>query len=308
MENILIVGSGPAAYAAAMTVLKHRPMLFEGEIVGDIGPGGQLTTTTDVDNYPGFPQGIQGPELMKQMKEHAVRNGVRIVSKTVTRVYKENGVFVVHTDESRYSARCVIVATGASAKRLRVPGTGDGEFWQKGISACAVCDGFFFSGMDVAVIGGGDSAMEEAMYMSNIARRVYLVHRRFGFRARKDKLDKVMGLKNVEKMMPYVLVSAHGDEFLKYIKLRNPESGEEVDLNVDGLFFAIGHVPNTKFLEENVELDDAGYIITNERMHTSVEGLFACGDVQDPVYRQAVTAASSGYIAGIESCKYIERQ
>lgn len=308
MENIFIIGSGPAAYAAAMTVLKHRPVLFEGEIVGDIGPGGQLTTTTNVDNYPGFPRGVQGPDLMKQMKDQAIKNGVRIVSKTVTKVYKEGGVFMVHTDESNHFARCAIIATGASAKRLRVPGTRDGEFWQKGISACAVCDGFFFSGMDVAVIGGGDSAMEEALYMSNIARKVYLIHRRLEFRARKDKLDRITSLENVEMMVPYVLVSAHGDEFLKHIRLKNHETGEETDLHVDGLFFAIGHVPNTKFLDGSVELDEAGYIRANRRMHTSVEGLFACGDVQDSVYRQAVTAAASGYIAGVEGCKYIGRQ
>lgn len=307
MENILIVGSGPAAYAAAMTVLKYSPVLFEGEVVGDIGPGGQLTTTTDVDNYPGFPHGVQGPRLMKQMREQAINNGVRIISKTVTKLRKEGSTFVVYTDLDKYVAKSVIIATGASARRLYVPGTREGEFWQKGISACAVCDGFFFSGMDVAIIGGGDSAMEEALYMSNIAKKVYLVHRRLGFRARKDKLDKIKKLKNLEMVVPSVLVSAHGDDFLRYIKLRNPETGEETDLPVDGLFFAIGHVPNTKFLDESVELNEAGYIKTNERMHTSVEGLFACGDVQDSVYRQAVTAAASGYIAGIEGCKYVEK-
>lgn len=306
MESVLIVGSGPAAYAAAMTVLKYKPVLFEGEIVGDIGPGGQLTTTTDVDNYPGFPHGVQGPELMRKMREQAIKSGVRVISKTVAKLYKEEGKFVAHTDQDTYMAKSVIIATGASARRLYVRGTREGEFWQKGISACAVCDGFFFSGMNVAIIGGGDSAMEETLYMSNIAKKVYLIHRRSGFRARQDKLEKVRSLKNVEMVIPSVLVSAHGDDFLKYIKLKNPETGEESDLPVDGLFFAIGHVPNTKFLDKSVELSETGYIQTNERMHTSVEGLFACGDVQDSVFRQAVTAAASGYVAGIESCRYIE--
>lgn len=305
MENVVIIGSGPAAYTAAMSVLSFNPILFEGEIVGDVGPGGQLTTTTYVDNYPGFPNGVQGPELMSSMREHAQESGIKIISKTVTSITKENGIFNIVAGNNAYKSRSIIIATGASAKRLYAPGTREGEYWQKGISACAVCDGFFYEGMDVAVIGGGDSAMEETIYLSNIAKKVYLIHRRAEFRARADKLEKVKSIKNVEIITPAVLVSAHGDEVLKYIKLENKTTNEVYDLNIDGLFFAIGHNPNTKFLNGMLKLDDLGYIQTDKWMHTSVDGCFACGDVQDYVYRQAITASSSGYIAGIEAKKYL---
>jgi len=308
MEDVIIIGSGPAAYTAALYTIKHTPLLFEGEVVGDIGPGGQLTTTTAVDNYPGFPNGTQGPELMDDMKAQATSRGLRIVSKTVTSLVKEGSKFVVSTGATKYEAKSVIVATGASAKRLYAPGTKEGEYWQKGISACAVCDGFFFKNEVVGIIGGGDTAMEETKYMSNIASKVYLIHRRNEFRARKDMLARVKSLKNVEIVTPANLVSAHGNEFLEYVKLNNPETDEVFELKMNGLFFAIGHIPNTKFLCEDVKLDELGYIKTNERGHTSVEGLFACGDVQDFKYRQAVTAAASGCISGIECCKYIERQ
>ncbi|ELA42468.1 uncharacterized protein VICG_00567 [Vittaforma corneae ATCC 50505] len=177
---------------------------------------------------------------------------------------------------------------------------------KRGISACAVCDGFFFKDEVVAIIGGGDSAMEETIYMSNIASKVYLIHRRNEFRARRDMLQRVKSLRNVEIITPANLVSAHGTEFLEYIKLKNAQTDEKFELRVSGLFFAIGHDPNTKFLESDVKVNEMGYVITNTRMHTSVKGLFACGDVQDFKYKQAVTAAASGCIAGIECSKYIK--
>lgn len=306
VESVIVIGSGPAAYTAALFTADHRPVLFEGEVVGGIGPGGQLTTTTAVDNYPGFPHGTQGPKLMESMKAQAVSRGLRVISSTVIKLEKHDGRFVIYTSNSKYEARSVILATGASAKRLYVPGTKEGEFWQKGISACAVCDGFFFKNEVVAIIGGGDSAMEETIYMSNIASKVYLIHRRNEFRARKDMLQRVRSLKNVEIITPANLTSAHGSEFLEYIKLKNAETDEEFDLKVSGLFFAIGHTPNTNFLEKNVKVNEMGYVIVNDQMHTSVDGLFACGDVQDFKYRQAVTAAASGCIAGIECGRYIK--
>ncbi|KAM0681206.1 hypothetical protein GINT2_000402 [Glugoides intestinalis] len=308
MENLIIIGSGPAAYSSAMFTITQRPLMFEGEIVGDIGPGGQLTTTTDVDNYPGFPHGVQGPDLMENMKKQAIEKGLRIVSRTVKKVEKEADHFSVHTSNDVYRTKSIIVATGASAKRLYAPGCRENEFWQKGISACAVCDGFFFKDEVVAIIGGGDSAMEETIYMSNIAKKVYLIHRRNEFRARYDKLEKVKSLKNVEIITPANLISAHGQEFLEFIKLENVESGEVFDLEVNGLFFAIGHIPNSKFLNNLVETNEVGYIVTNDRMHTSLEGLYACGDVQDFTYKQAVTAAASGCIAGLECIKYLEKK
>lgn len=308
MEEIVIIGSGPAAYSAALFSIKHNPILFEGEIVGDIGPGGQLTTTTNVDNFPGFPNGTQGPDLMNDMKEQAKRKGIRIVSRTVNKLEKKEDRFIIHTSDKIYESKSVILGTGASAKRLYVPGTREGEFWQKGISACAVCDGFFFKDEVVAIIGGGDSAMEETIYMSNIAKKVYLIHRRNEFRARADKLEYVKNISNVEIVTPANLLSAHGNDFLEHIKIENSETGEISELNVNGLFFAIGHTPNTQFLSKDVKCNDVGYVIVNERMHASVEGLFACGDVQDFKYRQAVTAAATGCIAGIEASKYVENK
>lgn len=306
MENIIIIGSGPAAYAAALSSVKHKPLMFEGELVGDIGPGGQLTTTTNVDNYPGFPNGVQGPDLMEAMREQAINKGIRIVSKTVTSLKKEKDNFVVSIKGKDYAARSVIIATGASAKRLHVPGTNDGEFWQKGISACAICDGFFFKGKNVAVLGGGDSAMEEAIYLSNIAKKLYVIHRRNEFRARPDKVDKIKSISNLEIVTPAVLVSAHGEGVLKCLKLQNPETKETFELEVDGLFFGIGHDPNVKFLGNLLELNELGYIETDSDTHTSAEGCFACGDVQDYVFRQAITAAASGCIAGFEAVSYVE--
>lgn len=308
MESVIIIGSGPAAYAAALSTAELKPLLFEGEIIGDIGPGGQLTTTTNVDNYPGFPNGVQGPDLMDQMREQAIKKGVRIISKTINLVKANKDDFIVVAKNDEYMTKSIIIATGASAKRLYAPGTTEDGFWQKGISACAVCDGFFFNGKIVAVIGGGDSAMEETIYLSNIAKKVYLIHRRDEFRARPDKVEKIKSISNIELITPAVLVSAHGNKSLEYLKLQNVETKEEFELSVDGLFFAIGHKPNTDFLNNMLELNELGYIVTNDVMETSVKGIYACGDVQDYAYRQAITAASSGCIAGLEAIKYLEEK
>lgn len=306
-KNIAIIGSGPAAYAAALFCLKFNPVLFEGEYAGGVGPGGQLTTTTNVDNFPGFPHGVQGPDLMDGMKEQLLKKGLNIVSKTVEKVRKVESSFILTTnDEQEYNFRAVIIATGASAKRLSVPGTNEGEFWQKGISACAVCDGFFFKDENVAIIGGGDTAMEETQYMANIAKKVYLIHRRNEFRARSDKVEQIKMLKNVEIVTPAQLVSANGDKVLSSITLENLNTKEHFNLEVSGMFFAIGHTPNTWFLDESVKKNETGYLITDDKMRTSVPGLFACGDVQDFRFRQAVTAASSGCIAATECCKFLD--
>ncbi|KAI4291350.1 thioredoxin reductase (NADPH) [Pancytospora philotis] len=303
-ENVIVIGSGPAAYSAALYCIDLKPLLFEGEYTESAQPGGQLMTTTDVDNYPGFPGGTTGPGLMDDMRAQALEEGVRIISNDVVSVKKEDGVFVVKDAGEVYRARAVIVATGAAAKRLYEPGTRDGEFWQKGISACAVCDGYIFKNKTVAVIGGGDTAMEEALYMSNIASRVHLLHRRNEFRAREDKLCKVRNTANIEVITPAELVSAHGDTKLENIKVIDKEAGKTFDIAVDGLFFAIGHVPNVKFLDGMVELS-GGYIKTDGSGRTSVEGMFACGDVQDYYYRQAITAAASGCVAADQCVKYL---
>lgn len=305
-EQVVIVGSGPAAYSAALYASQRKPLLFEGEFTEGIGPGGQLTTTTDVDNYPGFPSGTQGPALMEVMRKQALSEGVRIVAKNVVKVARDGDLFIIEDSKTAYRSRSVIIATGASAKRLYVPGTRDGEFWQRGISACAVCDGAIFRNKTVAVIGGGDSAMEEVLYLSKIASKAYLIHRRHGFRAREDKLAKVRSTPNIEIITPAELVAAHGNDVLESIELVDNETGETFKLEVDGLFFGIGHNPNTGFLEGLVEVNGNGYIVTDENMHTSMKGLFACGDVQDYYYRQAVTAAASGCVAALECLKYLE--
>lgn len=311
IEDVIIVGGGPAAHAAALYISCKQPLMFEGEIIGDIGPGGQLTTTTDVDNYPGFPNGVQGPDLMEIMRKESESRGVRIVGKTVMSVEKleerDRTLFRVHIKDRSYLTRSLIVATGASAKRLYVPGTNEGEFWQRGISACAVCDGFFFRNKVVAVIGGGDSAMEDVLYLSNIAKKVYLIHRRNEFRARKDKIAKVRGVENVEIIQPAVLQSAYGDEVLGGLKIEMVDSSDVVDLKVDGLFFAIGHIPNVQFLNGMVELRENGYIKAYDGLKSSAPGIFVCGDVQDYVYRQAVTAAADGCIAAKSCMEYLNK-
>lgn len=304
VENIVVIGSGPAAYSAVLYSLASTPLLFEGEYTESSAPGGQLMTTTDVDNYPGFPTGTKGPSLMDSMRQQAVDQGIRIISRNIVSVTKKDGVFILSDGKKTYMARAVIVATGATAKRLNAPGTNDGEFWQRGISACAVCDGFAFKNKRVAVIGGGDTAMEEALYLSKIATKVYVIHRRNEFRARKDKLDKISAAKNIEILTPTELVSAHGRESLEYLKIINNETNEVSELQLEGLFFGIGHTPNAKFLDGSVELVN-GYIKTDRNMATTVPGLFACGDVQDHYYRQAVTAAASGCQAAIACLKYI---
>ncbi|KAF9763608.1 Thioredoxin reductase [Nosema granulosis] len=308
-ENVIIVGSGPAAYAAALYSRSINPLILRGGYIGNNGPGGQLTTTTTVDNYPGFPVGIQGPDLMENMYQHALKHNIRQNMNTVIRISKKENFYIVETDEGVYESKAVIVATGASARRMFVPGTGDDELWQKGISSCAVCDGFFFKGKDVCVIGGGDSAMVETEFLSNIAKKVYVIHRRNEFRARPDLVKKVRKIQNVEYLTPFSLQSAHGEEKLEYIKIKNTISGDIVDLKVDGMFFGIGHDPNTSFLKEKLShvLDESQYIISDKNMKTSEDGLFACGDVADKTYKQAVTAAGMGCLAGLEATKYINK-
>lgn len=306
MQKVVVIGSGPAAYTAALYVAEHKPLLFEGDYDAEIGPGGQLTTTTDVDNYPGYPNGTKGPELMDAMRDQAEEAGVRMVTRSVIKLEKIGDTFQLKTKEQTYEARAIILATGAAAKRLYVPGTREGEYWQKGISACAVCDGFAFKDKRVAIIGGGDSAMEEALYMSKIASRVFLIHRRPGFRARQDKLEQLKGTENIEVLLPYQLESAHGNDRLTHIRMINSDTSEPRDLEVEGLFFAIGHVPNVGFLDGLLEQEN-GYVKTKPDMGTSVNGIFACGDVQDYRFRQAVTAASSGCMAALSCVKYLSK-
>ncbi|KAK6090306.1 hypothetical protein P3W45_000663 [Vairimorpha bombi] len=313
IEDVIIIGSGPAAYSSAIYTKDKNPLMLRGGMIGSIGPGGQLTTTTHVDNYPGYPNGVQGPDLMDTMYDQVNDMGIRQKDETVVNLSKEDGIFTVYTSKNIYKSYSVIVGTGASARRLYVEGTHDNELWQKGISACAVCDGYFFMDKVCCVIGGGDSAMEEALFLSQICKKVYVIHRRSEFRCRADKLKEIQNTKNIEILTPFNLKSAHGKETLEYIKLAKevPQNvDEEIDLQVDGLFFGIGHDPNTEFLMENFKdiLGEDKYIKTDEYMKTGVEGLFTCGDVFDKHYRQAVTAASSGCIAGKSTLEYLRKK
>jgi thioredoxin reductase (NADPH) len=303
IENVIIIGSGPSAHTAAIYAgrAELKPLLFEGFMAGGVAAGGQLTTTTEIENFPGFPDPLMGPELMDRMREQTLKYGCRILTETVTKVDLSKRPFSLWSDSGEYSSRALIVATGATAKRLRVPG--EDSYWQKGISACAVCDGALpiFREKELVVVGGGDTACEEALFLTKYAGTVHIVHRRDALRAQKVMQSRVMEHDKINIIWDSVVVEAVGEQFLTGVKIKNVKNEKESIVEAAGLFYAIGHTPNTDFLEAQVEMDDTGYIITkSDSTATSVPGVFACGDVQDKVYRQAVTAAGTGCMAALE--------
>ncbi len=308
VERVIIIGSGPAAHTAAIYNARAelKPLLFEGFMAGGVAAGGQLTTTTDVENYPGFPEGISGPELMSQIRAQSVKHGTRIKTETIERVDLSKRPFMVATATDEYFAEALIIATGATAKRLNLPG--EELFWQRGISACAVCDGALpiFRERPLVVIGGGDTACEEASYLSKFGSTVTMLVRRDELRASKAMQQRVFNDPKIEIMWNTEAVEAVGDKTLGGLRVTNNKRGDEQVIDASGLFYAIGHTPNTAFLDGQLETDETGYVITRpDSTVTNVPGVFACGDVKDKVYRQAVTAAGSGCMAALEAEHFI---
>lgn len=303
-RKLVIIGSGPAGFTAAIYASRANlePVMYEGFLTGP--SGGQLMITTDVENYPGFPEGIEGPELMHTFRKQAKRFGTTILTDDVIEVDLSSHPYKVIGKKHSHLAESIIIATGASAKRLDIPGTRDGEFWQKGVTACAVCDGAMpiFRNRDLFVIGGGDSACEEALFLTKFASKVYIVHRRDELRASKIMQERAMNHPKVEILWDSVLTKVEGDKVVSRVVLKNVKTGKEEIREAGGVFFAIGHTPNTSFLNNQLELHDNGYIkVVKGSCRTNKELVFACGDVQDFTYRQAITAAGTGCMAALEA-------
>lgn len=310
-RKVIIIGSGPAAFTAAIYAARANlsPVVYEGFYSGT--PGGQLMTTTEVENYPGFPMGIGGPELMVLFREQAARFGTEILSEDVLEVDLSKRPFKVKGSKNEYLAQSLIIATGATAKRLDIEGAREGEFWQKGVTACAVCDGAapIFRNRPLYVIGGGDSACEEALFLTKFGSKVYIVHRRDELRASKIMADRAQGHPKVEILWDSLVKKVGGDSVVQYVVIENIKTGKTEQREAAGVFFAIGHLPNTGFLKSQLALEDNGYLkVQPGTTLTNVEGVFAAGDVQDHVYRQAVTAAGSGCMAALDAERWLSAQ
>ena len=303
MDDVAIIGSGPAGYTAGIYAGRAnlQPILFEG-----LESGGQLMLTTDVENYPGFVDGIMGPELMQVFKGQAERFGTTIKTEIIDTIENIDGGFKLKSSKGEYEFKTVIIASGASARWLGVDG--EKELQGYGVSTCATCDGFFFKEKEVAVIGGGDSAMEEALFLTKFAKKVYVIHRRDQFRASQIMQDRVLNHEKIEVVWNSTVEKINGEGAVSSILIKDTINSSEKELNLDGVFVAIGHDPNVGFLDGFIELDDKGYIKTGftTETSTSVPGVFAAGDVADSIYRQAITAAGTGCQAAIDAERWLE--
>lgn len=302
--NVIILGSGPAGYTAALYAARGN---LKPLVIGGAQPGGQLTTTTMVENYPAFPDGVMGPELMDLMRKQAERFGTRILNREATKVDLGRHPFTIEAETEILQCRVLIIATGATPNLLGLES--EQQLMGRGVSTCATCDGFFFKDQDVAVVGGGDSAMEEALYLSKLCSKVTVIHRRDKLRASKIMQERALANPKIavqwQSVVEEILDEANE---VKGVRLKHTKTGDRSDLALRGVFIAIGHRPNTALFAGQLRMDEQGYIITEHGTKTSVPGVFACGDVQDHVYRQAITAAGSGCMAAMDAERYLERQ
>lgn len=303
MENVVIIGSGPAGLTAAIYTARSelKPIVISG-----MQPGGQISQTTLVENYPGFIDGIMGPDLMDNMRKQAEKFGTRFIDENVVEVDFRNRPFKIKTETKTIETKAVIIATGATAKWLDVPG--EKELIGKGVSGCATCDGFFFKGKDVIVVGGGDTAMEDSIFLTKFANSVTVVHRRDQLRASKIMQERALANPKIKFIWDSVITEIKGKDKVEVVKIKNIKTNEEKEMKIDGVFVAIGHSPATEIFKGQIEIDENGYIIKKKNTETSVEGVFVAGDVADPRYKQAIAAAGEGCKAAIDVERYLQEQ
>ena len=302
-HDVIIIGAGPAGYTAGIycSRARHDTILISGLL-----PGGQLMNTTDVENYPGFDEGIMGPDLMQIMRKQTENMGTKIVDDVVTKVDFSQNTFKVSTASTNFEAKTVIVCTGATPRKIGIGG--EQTFAGKGVSYCATCDGAFFRDQELAVVGGGDSCMEEATFLTKFASKVHIIHRREEFRASKIMQERALNYEKITIHWNSTVSDIKGDQKVQQVILKDTKTGEEVSMDMAGVFVAIGHEPNTELFKNQLDLDENGYIVLNKNTQTSVDGVFSAGDVHDHRYRQAVTAAGYGCMAAIDVDKYLAEQ